>query len=259
MIRIRINQQLERSVIVNTVKEITTIIVPDKPSKSSKEEFHVSAITVANISAEEEGLDPDGWYIDTAAAIVVTNSLVGCTKMVNQEAKLRDWENRESSVQGIGTYELITENGQSLTLDNVVYKSTAAVNFLSWAKLDRTGLFRLAGENGVIQVFSKSTGELVFTGHLVKPNLYKLQLKPKERQVTVDAVMIRQSIPLEVRLKYWHIVLGHCNYSYLYKMATLLGLSGKLKCKISCDVCSSSRAIKHPFDNSIKRADKPFK
>lgn len=243
------NQQLTSSTNKNDNK--------NKDNRSNNESFSVGAI-IANSNAEENELNPDKWYLDTCAAVNITNSAIGCTQLIKQEAIIKDWENKESRVQGVGKYTLLTENGDTLKLENVLYKSSAAASFLSWPKLDRTGKFKIVGEDGYLKIYSKSTNKLIMTGKLVDSNLYELEIKPNVENVRLCPILIKQHVPTELMLKYWHVVLGHCSFNYLTKIAHQLGITGKIKNGLVCDVCNSSKAKKIPFNLSNSMAKEPF-
>ena len=221
------------------------------------ESFEMSPIIVNVNAASQYNLDPSKVYIDTAAGGSVTNSMSGCTAMFKSDAVVRSWNNREDKIHGVGTFCYVTETGCELKIDNMIYKENAAATFLSWGKMDRTGLFRMEGEGGQIKVFSKRTGALVFTAKLTGMNLYECDFKPNPKRVEtvqVSKVTISPTVPVELQYRYWHDTLGHASFGYLTKCRHLLGIKETPRQRLTCDICAMAKGTKLPFPPSEARA-----
>lgn len=225
-------------------------------SNNEKQTFRVNVI-LCNVNESYSELDPNGWYIDDGAANVVTNSPAGALELIKHDASIRDWENRITQIDGVGKYKFTTENGHNLIIDNVLYKKTAAANFLSYSKLDRMNIFRRENEDGIQKIFCKQTGELVMTATLQPHGLYQLQITPNT-DALVNSIRISNTVPIEYKYRYWHNKLGHGSFGYIKKISKSLGIGSDLKAKLTCDTCVLAKATKLPFPRSLNRASDKF-
>ena len=212
---------------------------------------------VTNLNDADE-LDPNAEYLDCGAASCVFNTPTGAVELVRQEAIVRDWENRESTVQGVGTFKYRTETGFELTFKDALYKCTAGASFISYSKLAKTKLFYMEGDDETIRFYLKATRELVFTGNLVRNGLYKLSFKAVAPDTRVCAVRISQSAPAEIRIKYWHRLLGHTNFGNIVEMSPLLNISGRPSSRLICDTCTAAKAARGAFPASNSQARQIF-
>lgn len=243
-----------------------------KTQQTNREQF-IAAYQLAVCGSEPSELDPLEWYLDSCAGVSVANSVRGLVGMLcKMEARLLDYENRESRVQGVGTYHLVTETGAEIKLTNVIYKASSAASYLSLGQLMKTKLFRLAGEDDWLELYSKATGKLVLRAiRMANSNTYKIQLKAHPDTIDrssaietdgddmrVAAIRISPTVPVELKYRYWHCVLCHCSFGYLVKIAHLLGINEKLRVRLVCDVCTMTKAAKLGFSRSEFHATAPF-
>ena len=263
---------LAQDIISGLVKpdDAATVVRPKQANGSSRplppasgtqaaanETFQIAPIIMNINAAPTNHLDPNKIYLDTAAGGSATNSMRGCLSMVKSNAIVRDWAGREDTIEGVGTYKFITETGCELTFDNIAYKRTAEATFISYAKLDRTKQFRIAGENGVLQLFSKKTGALVFTARLTRENLYELDFQ-SGNEIRINYVRISPTVPIEFQYRYWHDLIGHVSFGYLVKCKHLLGITGNLTRRLICDICLATKGIRLSFPPSESRANELF-
>ena len=222
------------------------------------------AAFIANFGGESHNeIDPNGVYIDTCAGSTVTNKIEDCIgELRKMDAIIKDWENRESRVHGVGEYMMLTETGCTLTIKDVIYKSTTTGTFISYAKLMATGKFRIIGEDDWIEFRYKETNQLIMTARKVSANIMKLGIKPHpstlRQEVIVGKVTISPTAPTEFMYRFWHNKLGHSSFGYLQKQAVLLGLASRLYERLVCDVCTATKATRLPFPISSSMAEHPF-
>ena len=173
---------------------------------------------IANFGGESQNeIDPNAVYLDTCAGSTVTNKIEGCIGQLRKmDAIIKDWENRESRVHGVGDYLMLTETGCTLTIKDVIYKSTATGTFLSYVKLMATGRFRIVFEDDWIEFRLKETNQLVMTARKVSANIMKLDLKPHPSTLNpeyfVGKVTICPTVPIEFLYRFWHNKLSHPSF-----------------------------------------------
>lgn len=131
---------------------------------------------ITNLNNEND-LDPNALYLDNGAAENVFNNTTATTEIIHQNAIVKDWNGHEVMANGVGTFLYESETGYQFNFKNAIYAPNAQASFISYAKIDRTGLFRLSGQDSKIYITHRESGELAATGVLQSNNLYKLNLK----------------------------------------------------------------------------------
>ena len=222
-----------------------------------KPKVHNINVILANVNESRSELDPNAWYMDDGAASMVTNSPAGAIQLFQHDAQIRDWENRISTIDGVGTYKLQSENGHQFVIDNVLYKRTAAASFFAYNKIDRMNKFKRVHDNGVQEIYHKESGDLVMLATIEPHGLYRLNIRAVT-DVTINVVRISEKIPIEFKYRYWHNKLGHGSFGYIKKIKGALGLNEELKTKLTCDPCVEAKATKYPFPRSLSLSQEMF-
>ena len=227
-------------------------------ASSSKKNSKIVINALMISACNDDNIDPTKTYLDTAAANCVFNNPACASKLVKQQAIVRDWNGREEMVNGVGTFNYKTKTGIELSFDNSLYKPTASASFIAWSKFDKMRKFRLEGDDGLLKVYNKENSELILTAKLMRNGIYETDLEPVIPIVSINSIQISPKVPTEIQYRYWHKVLGHCGYDKLTKIKHLLGINENLSSKITCDTCTLSKAHRTPFPISENNADQRF-
>lgn len=215
---------------------------------------------VNNVAVEVNGDKNMMWLMDSGCTdhVVCRKEYFSEYIKLKRPTSIRMGDEYPHTVEYIGSVNVIFKYGSKFTpckVKNVYLVEAVKKIFLSITTLDKAGYHVING-NSRARIVNPS-GDSIAEGFL-KGKLYELTCSLESDYSDVDGVLKCNHSNVVLDKKYWHMVLGHVNFSdlrYLCKDHMVDGLTQHMSSEfVECDICQRNKMRNLCYGDGRSRA-----